>query len=207
MRPLFVEEIAIHPDYQGRGIGSFVIEQLEHLAARARLHPPRPRRSPPTTSARSSSTARAQLLPDRRRHLPGQEGRQRARAAAAPHLRNNGVERPPVPTRPARGRGRGRRTPRTCPKRPAPDGPGPRGHARRASRARVPSRPPRTPSERPAPAARASKKARTGHSETLRPSAIFGSKRVARTASARQLPSASAVAGTARTTLPSGPTA
>lgn len=35
MRPLFVEEIAIHPDYQGRGIGSFVIEQLEHLA---RIH-------------------------------------------------------------------------------------------------------------------------------------------------------------------------
>lgn len=32
MRPLFVEEIAISPDYQGRGIGSFVIEQLEHLA-------------------------------------------------------------------------------------------------------------------------------------------------------------------------------
>jgi ribosomal protein S18 acetylase RimI-like enzyme len=32
MRPLFVEEIAIHPGYQGRGIGSFVIEQLEHLA-------------------------------------------------------------------------------------------------------------------------------------------------------------------------------
>ncbi len=32
MRPLFVEEIAIHPDYQGRGIGGFVIEQLEHLA-------------------------------------------------------------------------------------------------------------------------------------------------------------------------------
>lgn len=32
MRPLFVEEIAIHPDFQGRGIGSFVIEQLEHLA-------------------------------------------------------------------------------------------------------------------------------------------------------------------------------
>lgn len=32
MRPLYVEEIAIHPGYQGRGIGSFVIEQLEHLA-------------------------------------------------------------------------------------------------------------------------------------------------------------------------------
>ena len=36
MRPLFVEEIAIHPDYQGRGIGSFVIEQRE--IERHRLH-------------------------------------------------------------------------------------------------------------------------------------------------------------------------
>jgi ribosomal protein S18 acetylase RimI-like enzyme len=32
MRPLFVEELAVHPEYQGRGIGSFVLEQLEHLA-------------------------------------------------------------------------------------------------------------------------------------------------------------------------------
>jgi ribosomal protein S18 acetylase RimI-like enzyme len=32
MRPLFVEELAVHPDYQGQGIGGFVIEQLEHLA-------------------------------------------------------------------------------------------------------------------------------------------------------------------------------
>ena len=32
MRPLFVEELAVHPDYQGRGIGGFVLEQLEHLA-------------------------------------------------------------------------------------------------------------------------------------------------------------------------------
>jgi ribosomal protein S18 acetylase RimI-like enzyme len=32
MRPLFVEELAVHPDYQGRGIGVFVLEQLEHLA-------------------------------------------------------------------------------------------------------------------------------------------------------------------------------
>jgi ribosomal protein S18 acetylase RimI-like enzyme len=32
MRPLFVEELAVHPDYQGRGIGAFVLEQLEHLA-------------------------------------------------------------------------------------------------------------------------------------------------------------------------------
>lgn len=32
MRPLFVEELAVHPGYQGMGIGSFVLEQLEHLA-------------------------------------------------------------------------------------------------------------------------------------------------------------------------------
>ena len=32
MRPLFVEELAVHPEYQGRGIGAFVLDQLEHLA-------------------------------------------------------------------------------------------------------------------------------------------------------------------------------
>lgn len=32
MRPLFVEELASHPDYQGRGVGSFMLEQLRHLA-------------------------------------------------------------------------------------------------------------------------------------------------------------------------------
>jgi ribosomal protein S18 acetylase RimI-like enzyme len=32
MRPLYVEELAVHPDYQGRGIGAFLLEQLEHLA-------------------------------------------------------------------------------------------------------------------------------------------------------------------------------
>jgi ribosomal protein S18 acetylase RimI-like enzyme len=32
MRPLFVEELAVHPDLQGRGIGVFALEQLEHLA-------------------------------------------------------------------------------------------------------------------------------------------------------------------------------
>lgn len=32
MRPLFVEELAVHPGYQGRGIGAFALQQLEHLA-------------------------------------------------------------------------------------------------------------------------------------------------------------------------------
>jgi ribosomal protein S18 acetylase RimI-like enzyme len=32
MRPLFVDEVAVHPTHHGRGIGSFIIEQLEHLA-------------------------------------------------------------------------------------------------------------------------------------------------------------------------------
>jgi len=32
MRPLFVEELAVHPEYQGRGVGAFVLEQIEHLA-------------------------------------------------------------------------------------------------------------------------------------------------------------------------------
>ena len=32
MRPLFVDELAVHPDYHGKGVGSFVLEQLHHLA-------------------------------------------------------------------------------------------------------------------------------------------------------------------------------
>lgn len=32
MRPLFVEEIAVHPGYHGSGIGSFIFEQIEHAA-------------------------------------------------------------------------------------------------------------------------------------------------------------------------------
>jgi ribosomal protein S18 acetylase RimI-like enzyme len=32
MRPLFVEELAVDPEFQGRGLGTFVLEQLEHLA-------------------------------------------------------------------------------------------------------------------------------------------------------------------------------
>ena len=32
MRPLFVEELAVHPGFQGQGVGRFVLEQIEHLA-------------------------------------------------------------------------------------------------------------------------------------------------------------------------------
>jgi ribosomal protein S18 acetylase RimI-like enzyme len=32
MRPLFVDELAVHPDWHGRGVGGFVMEQLHHLA-------------------------------------------------------------------------------------------------------------------------------------------------------------------------------
>ena len=34
MRPLFVEELAVHPDYHGLGIGSFIFEQIYHAARR-----------------------------------------------------------------------------------------------------------------------------------------------------------------------------
>jgi ribosomal protein S18 acetylase RimI-like enzyme len=32
MRPLFIDELAVHPAWHGRGVGSFVLEQLHHLA-------------------------------------------------------------------------------------------------------------------------------------------------------------------------------
>ncbi len=32
MNPLFVDELAVHPQWHGRGVGSFVLEQLHHLA-------------------------------------------------------------------------------------------------------------------------------------------------------------------------------
>jgi ribosomal protein S18 acetylase RimI-like enzyme len=32
MRPLFVEELAVHPEFHNRGIGSFMHEQIEHAA-------------------------------------------------------------------------------------------------------------------------------------------------------------------------------
>ena len=32
MRPLFVDVIAVHPDYHGMGIGSYMFEQIEHAA-------------------------------------------------------------------------------------------------------------------------------------------------------------------------------
>jgi ribosomal protein S18 acetylase RimI-like enzyme len=32
LQPLFVDELAVHPEYHGRGVGSFVLEQLQHIA-------------------------------------------------------------------------------------------------------------------------------------------------------------------------------
>ncbi len=32
MRPLYVDELAVHPDYQGKGVGGFMLDQLQHLA-------------------------------------------------------------------------------------------------------------------------------------------------------------------------------
>jgi ribosomal protein S18 acetylase RimI-like enzyme len=32
MRPMFIDELAVHPKVQGRGVGAFMIEQLQHLA-------------------------------------------------------------------------------------------------------------------------------------------------------------------------------
>ena len=32
MRPLFVDELAVHPDWHGKGVGAFALEQLHHLA-------------------------------------------------------------------------------------------------------------------------------------------------------------------------------
>src|SRR3984885_8569834 len=32
MNPLFVDELAVHPDWHGKGVGSFALEQLHHLA-------------------------------------------------------------------------------------------------------------------------------------------------------------------------------
>ena len=32
MRPLFLDELAVHPDWHGKGVGSFAMEQLHHLA-------------------------------------------------------------------------------------------------------------------------------------------------------------------------------
>lgn len=32
MRPLFVDELAVHPDYNRMGVGAFIFEQVEHAA-------------------------------------------------------------------------------------------------------------------------------------------------------------------------------
>jgi GNAT superfamily N-acetyltransferase len=52
MRPLFVEEIAVHPDYHGMGVGSFMFEQIDCAAV-----PTLSSRSPKTTLRRCASIA------------------------------------------------------------------------------------------------------------------------------------------------------
>jgi ribosomal protein S18 acetylase RimI-like enzyme len=32
MNPLFIDELAVHPEWHGKGVGTFVLEQLHHLA-------------------------------------------------------------------------------------------------------------------------------------------------------------------------------
>jgi len=32
MRPLYVDELAVHPEWHGRGVGGYVLDQLHHLA-------------------------------------------------------------------------------------------------------------------------------------------------------------------------------
>jgi len=32
MRPLYVDELAVHPDFQGHGVGAFMLDQVQHLA-------------------------------------------------------------------------------------------------------------------------------------------------------------------------------
>lgn len=32
MRPLYVDELAVHPGFQGQGVGAFMLEQLQHIA-------------------------------------------------------------------------------------------------------------------------------------------------------------------------------
>lgn len=32
MRPLYVEELAVHPDYHGLGVGTYMLQQIEHAA-------------------------------------------------------------------------------------------------------------------------------------------------------------------------------
>ncbi len=85
MRPLFVEELAVDPEFQGRGLGTFVLEQLEHLAKLrgcTHLVLPRPR-----------------LHQAGRGHLPRQDGGERPgdpAAAAAEAARAEGARGGPA---------------------------------------------------------------------------------------------------------------
>jgi GNAT superfamily N-acetyltransferase len=107
MRPMFVEELAVHPGYQGRGVGSSP-GAAGAPRARAGLHPPRAR-------GRGEQQERAAVLPGRHfrsstRRCSWRSGWQRRRAAAAAPRR---------PPRAARGG-----DPRPGPDAPAEEDPG-----------------------------------------------------------------------------------
>jgi len=82
MRPLFVDELAVHPSWNGKGVGSFVLEQLHHLARVPRLHHLVLEVAQNTHPALNWYTE-ARLQEARRRDLHGMPGRDRAGAAAA----------------------------------------------------------------------------------------------------------------------------
>ena len=95
MRPLFVEELAVHPDYHGRGVGSFMFEQIEHAARlRGCTHL--------VLEVAENNERRAEVLPDtqllqaRCRDLPREEGQRRrgAAGAAQDHAAETGVIEP-----------------------------------------------------------------------------------------------------------------
>src|ERR1700689_2902093 len=58
MNPLFVDELAVHPNWHGKGVGSFVLENLHTPQRFTGLNPPWSE-SPRTTSARSIGTRSA----------------------------------------------------------------------------------------------------------------------------------------------------
>ncbi len=75
MRPMYVDEIAVHPDYQGRGVGAFALEQVEHLA-RVRGCTHLVLEVAENNKAALSFYRGRKISQTRRRHLPGEESRE-----------------------------------------------------------------------------------------------------------------------------------